>query len=262
LSPVSSRTTLEGIRQRGILRVGYLSDNVPYGYLNDKQRLVGFDVEMAHKLARDLGVPLQLVLIERGTIVARLADGSCDVMMAGVVVTADAAERVRFSKPYLDETLAFVVQDHLREEYSTWDSIRHKPRPRIAAVNLPYYVAKIRLELPQAEIVPVESIAKAFEINPDSIDAILATAERGSAWTLLHPGYSVAVPQPRIIRVPLAYAVSRNDRDMAAFLDTWIDLKARDGTIERLYAHWILGRHQTAKTPRWSVIRNVLHWVD
>jgi hypothetical protein len=85
------------------------------------------------------------------------------------------------------------------------------------------------------------------------------TAERGFP-TLLHPAFSVAVPQPLHIRLPLAYPVPRHDVEAARFLSTWIELKKRDGTIQAFYDHWILGRDAKAKTPRWSIVRDVLGW--
>ena len=47
---------------------------------------------------------------------------------------------------------------------------------------------------------------------------------------------------------------------MASFLDTWIDLKSREGTIEGLYSYWVLGRNASAKAPRWSIGKDVFHW--
>ena len=58
---------LDRMRTRGMLRVGYIEDSVPYAFFNTAGDLVGFDVEMAHQLARDLGVGLELVPIARST---------------------------------------------------------------------------------------------------------------------------------------------------------------------------------------------------
>ena len=49
---------------------------------------------------------------------------------------------------------------------------------------------------------------------------------------------------------------------MVDFVNTWLDLKRKDHTINALFEHWILGKHASKKGPRWSVIRDVLHWVD
>jgi ABC-type amino acid transport substrate-binding protein len=89
---------------------------------------------------------------------------------------------------------------------------------------------------------------------------MVLTAERGSAYTLLHPEYSVAVPKPRPFKVPLAYVIAGRDAAMTAMINTWIELKRKDGTIDELFAHWILGQDSTPKARRWSIGQDVLHW--
>jgi ABC-type amino acid transport substrate-binding protein len=185
--------------------------------------------------------------------------------MSGVVLTTERAAETVFSSPYLDETLAFVVPDHLREDFTRWDRIRRRGHLVLGVLNLPYYLEKVRQELPQAQVTPFSSAEELFGPEARTWDALVLTAERGSAWTLLHPELSVVVPNPGLIKVPLAYPVARQDQDFARFLDQWIDLKRLErkyGTIQTLYDHWILGREAVPLRPRWSIIRNVLHWVD
>lgn len=50
--------------------------------------------------------------------------------------------------------------------------------------------------------------------------------------------------------------------ELVEFIDTWIELKQRQGTIETLYDYWILGQGVVEKRLRWSVIRDVLHWIE
>ena len=64
------------------------------------------------------------------------------------------------------------------------------------------------------------------------LDAVVLTAERGSAWTLMYPQFSVVVPTPGTIKVPLAYPIARHDAAFAAFINAWIELKKKDGTID------------------------------
>ena len=97
---------------------------------------------------------------------------------------------------------------------------------------------------------------------PPDVDAIALPAERGSAWTLMYPEYSVVVPEPGLVKVPLAYPIARHDQEFARFINTWIDLKKKDGTLDALYRYWILGQNPAGRSPRWSIIRNVLHWVE
>jgi Na+/H+-dicarboxylate symporter len=257
-SASSAGPVLADVRQRKRLRVGYFDDNAPYSFVNARGALVGFDVEMAYALAQELGVELEFVELARERLEALLAAGYCDVAMSGVVVTTDRADRLAFSPSYLDETLAFIVADHRRAAFSSAETVRGASGLRVAVPDLPYVRELAEREFPNLELVPVRELLPFLEGRLPGVDAMIATAERGSFLTLLHPAYSVAVPRPLLIKVPLAYPAARRDADMARFLGTWIELKRKDGTIEALYDHWILGRTARAPRPRWSILRNVL----
>ena len=64
------------------------------------------------------------------------------------------------------------------------------------------------------------------------------------------------------MKVPHGYAMPQGDPSLVEFVDTWIELKRRGGTLDALFEHWILGRAAEEKRPRWSVLHDVLHWGD
>ncbi len=260
LPPVRT-SILTRVHERGALRVGYFDDSLPYVFFNARNELVGFDVEMALQMARDLGVRAELVPVPRTTLEAGLDPARCDIVMSGVAVTADRSLHVQFSSSYLDETVAFVVPDHLMAAFSDWSAVRRMGHLRIGVPSAPYFIQKIRDELSDVEIVPVDRIDEMFAPRDPPLDAVVVTAERGSAYTLLHPQYAVAVPRPRPFKVPLAYIVAGRDAPMTSLMNTWIELKRKDGTIDQLFSHWILGQDAAKSMPRWSVVRNVLHWM-
>jgi ABC-type amino acid transport substrate-binding protein len=256
-----SAPLLQRIRQRGRLRVGF-REFLPLAFFRPDGELVGLDVEMAHLLARDLGVGLELIPLTLINAPEQLAAGVVDVAMPGLAVTADLLETTRFSMPYLDLTLAFAVPDHRRADFGSRSALQRLSRPRIGVPPVPYYVAMLRRYLPQAELVEVTQPKAFFEGDAGDLDAFLFAAEAISAWSLLHPEFSVAIPHPDVVKVPVAYPVAGGDEAMVSFLNGWIDLKRKNGTLQDLYDHWILGRDAETKGPRWSVIRDVLHWVD
>jgi ABC-type amino acid transport substrate-binding protein len=258
---VSGESRLEEIAERGFVRVGYYKDVMPFAFTNDAGQFVGFDVEMAHLLAKELGVKLELVLIDPSNLADQLKSGFCDVVAA--VVTPEMMQDVAFSAPFMDETLAFIVPDHRRDEFSRYEAVQSLDALKIAIPDIPYYVSKMKALFPRAEVMPVETSPREFlwgELK--DVDAFVHSAESGSAWTLLHPQYSVVVPQPLSVSIPVAFAMAPGDSRMVAFMDSWVELKKRDGTIDDLFNYWIFGKGADKKEPRWSVIRNVLHWVD
>lgn len=90
--------------------------------------------------------------------------------------------------------------------------------------------------------------------------ALIHTAEGGGAWTVLYPDYTVVIPKPTLLSIPLAYAVAKQNKDLLDFVNAWISLKKGDGMIKRFLDHWILGQGAADPEPRWSVLRNVLSW--
>jgi Na+/H+-dicarboxylate symporter/ABC-type amino acid transport substrate-binding protein len=256
--PSFDGSVLDRVRRRRVLRVGYFDDSLPYAVFNGKGDLVGFDVEMALQLARDLDVELELVPADRRLFDAGLDPSACDLVMSGTVITADRALSVRFSRPYLDETIAFVVADHRRAEFASWDDVRAARGLRVGVPDADYYLKWARLELPDATIVTFGGAEDMFGKVMPPLDALMLTAERGSAYTLLHPEYSVVVPKPQPLRVPLAYIVAGRDDALASVVDTWIELKTKDGTIDELFAHWIQGRDAVPHHRRWSILDDVL----
>jgi hypothetical protein len=120
-----------------------------------------------------------------------------------------------------------VVLDHARHQFARWNRIRDMPSVTIAMPDVPYYVDKIRELLPRAKLHLVQDIGLIFSEWRAELDAVAIPAERGSAWTLRYPQFSVVVPEPGIIKVPLAYPIGRHDAAFASFMNTWIDLKRK-----------------------------------
>ena len=258
----SGGALLDDIRGRGTLRVGYLPNSLPFAFFNANEDLVGLDVELAHRMASDLSVGLEFVALDRDGLANRLETGFCDIVMSGVVVTPQRASTTLFSVSYLEETLGFLVLDERRTAFEDWTSIKNAGPLVVAVPDIPYYVDRVRELIPSVKLRKVEDITALLASASPDVDAIALPAERGSAWTLMYPRYTVVVPTPSRIRIPLAYPLARNDQAFARFVNTWVQLKIKDGTIDELYEYWILGRRAEGKAQRWSIIRNVLHWVD
>ena len=253
---------LEQIRQRGSLRIGYFDDALPFVFRNVRDEIVGFDVEMAHLLARGLGVTLELVRLPRGQGLDALASGACDVLMSGIDITPERATRARFSPPVADLTLGFVVPDHERNDFSTWDEIQARADLTVAIAGARHYERLLGELMPEATIVRLPSLRDYFTGKSQGADALVTSAETGSAWTLVYPQFAVAVPQPDPIAIPIGYATPLGEPALGSYVDAFVRLMAKDGTVQMLFAHWFEGKTTTTRVRRWSVIGDVLGWVD
>jgi ABC-type amino acid transport substrate-binding protein len=260
---VNDEPVLTRVRRTGVLRVGYHPDNLPFSYFNLNDQLVGFDVDMALMLASELGCKVEFIPFRFKTLADQIDNHDFDIAMSGVPVSTELLSRMTFSEPYLEPTVAFIVADHNRQKFSDIETLRQTPGIKLGIPrNMVRFERPLERYLPQAEVDLIESPRDFFSNLRFDLDGILLSAEAGAAWTLIYPNYQVVVPKADAVGMLLAYPVVGHDEELATFLSRWIALKRSGVAYQNLYDHWILGLHAQEKKPRWSVIRNVLHWVE
>jgi ABC-type amino acid transport substrate-binding protein len=211
-------------------------------------------------MATDLEVGVEFVRLSAENSITALRQGSVDMVMSGLVMEPTRARLVRFSIPYMDVTAAFLVPDHLRHEFSNREALRSREQVRIGIYPSVRYERDLtRHYLPNAELVTGTS-ARPFVEGEIDLDAILLSAEEAAAWTLLYPAFSVAVPFPEW-KAPVAVAMDGDASDLKGFVDAWLELAKRDGTVDRYFAYWVMGEEPPERRmPRWSILRDVLGW--
>jgi Na+/H+-dicarboxylate symporter len=254
------RSRLDVIRGRGSIRVGYMPDRLPMAFRNNAGQVVGFDVELAHLLAADIGVQLELVRLEWPDVPEWLRTGRIDMLAGGIVVTPDRALEYAFTRPYGEHTMGLIVLDHRRNEFSSTEKIEAREDLVIGLPGAPYFRNAIQQWLPDAQVVVMESPRPFLRGEMEQVDAIIFSAERGSAWTLIYPDFTVAVPRGIRATVPIAFGIPREQEVFRDFLNNWLTLKIKLRITDDLFDHWILGKDLEAEEPRWSVIRNVFGW--
>ena len=246
--------------------VGFDPDHLPFSYFNQAGEPAGFDLELVSTLAMDLGVSVELVPIaQRASFHEQMREDYYDIAIGGFVDTVQLSQNSSFSEPYLYLNLGLVVRDHRKREFASMRSIGELENLRIGVIAGSGLSEETREYFPQAEFVKFASPREFFAQGDDTTlaDALLFSAESGSAWSMLYPSYQVSTPLRKNIRIPVVIPYSgESDPEMDEFLDNWVMLKRNDGTIDKIYDYWILGKGTEPTKPRWSIIRDVLHWIE
>lgn len=259
---VLTGSRLDHINDSGLLQVGYRPNNLPCTFLTPGEELVGFDVEMAYALAEDLGVELEFVPFEFDQLGRMLSYGQIDMAMSCIASLPDRYSYASFSRSYLDLSLAFIVPDHQRHLFDDIEGLRARDDLTIALISSHYFQPKIQRLLPNAKIVFLEAAEDFFNGGGQGADTLLFSAEEGAAYAYRYPNYTVVKAQRGGIRIPAAYAVPKGDTEMMEFLGNWVDMKQKEGTVDALYEYWMMGGVSQKTEPRWSIIRDVLHWIE
>jgi Na+/H+-dicarboxylate symporter/ABC-type amino acid transport substrate-binding protein len=248
------------IKETGVIRVGYNVRPMPFAYLNKAKELVGYDIAFAHKLAQELQCRLEFIPFQYSDLSRSLDNGLFDIAMSGISVSESRLKEMRFTEPYMEEERAFIVKDYQRHSFELLDEISGVKEFKLAVLRGSIFESLAKNLFPHAELVRVDSYEE-FMVLGDEVDALLWTKEQGTTWALIHPEYTVVVPTPSLGKDYLAYAVGQKSYDLLHFVNYWLDMKKLDGFSDEQYQYWILGE-PPSREPRWSILRNVLHWEE
>lgn len=251
--PEFPHKTLARIQARKLLRVGYYRDWLPYAFHNKDGDLVGLDVELAHQLARDLGVAVEFVRVYRRDVQKLLANGYLD-MAASVAMTPAAIEQYTLSDTHFSETLSLLVRKEKRAALRDWQEIGGSEQWHLGVPNAYFLAGSLRNQLPAWQVEEIASPRAFVKGQQPQLDAIVFGAAGASAWTLLYPEFGVVVPQPALPAVPMALPLAANDLEFMVYVTQWLRIRRADGTLKKLSDYWIQGKplHQP-QGQRWNL---------
>jgi len=257
-SPSPNReSVLERVLRSGLLRVGYSHQVIPYAYLNRFQELVGFDIAMAYQLAEDLNCRLEFIPANPDRLGEQLDNGDFDIVMSAVVMSGDRILQMSFSDTYNDQNYVLIVPEKNRARFQNFEKFINDKKLSIGAFGS--FKTVIQTNIPNARVYE-GLVEKGVEI--EQADAWLWAQVLATAWCLNHPDYYVEDFGGNLGKCYMAYPVRSDALRFLRFINNWMQLKILDGFYKKQNDLWILGMPpEKAGEPRWSIIRNVLHWV-
>ena len=125
VSAKGSDDLLETIQKRGTIIVGLEGDWAPWSYVDENDELTGYDVEVAKAIADKLGVEIQIVPGEWDGLFAGMDAGRYDMVVNGVEVTEERADKYDFSTPYAYIRTALIVKGD-NDSIKTFEDLKGK----------------------------------------------------------------------------------------------------------------------------------------
>ncbi|WP_125714777.1 transporter substrate-binding domain-containing protein [Companilactobacillus kedongensis] len=104
----NNSSSVEKIKKRGTIRVAVFGDLPPYGWVNKDGKRVGYDITLARKIAKDLGVKIKFVQVNANNRVDALNSNKVDIVLANFTVTPERKDVVDFAKAYMKVSVGIV----------------------------------------------------------------------------------------------------------------------------------------------------------
>ncbi len=229
--------TLAVLRERGAIKVGMSLFN-PWAMQDINGEWIGFEIDVAQKLADDSGLVLELVPTAWEGIIPALLVDKFDIIIGGMSVTPERAEQVTFSAPY--EYSKTVLLLNQKVSVSSIEELNHKQYRFVGrAGSTPFALAQQLFPEAQAKSFKDDGLAMQDLINGQA-DAFVSTAIE-AAWAV--------ADYPKILYVPewgwelkkedVAFALPKNVE--AAWLDyinQWIQQNWDNGFLAEKSRYW------------------------
>lgn len=227
----SADDLLAQIKERGSIIVAMEGTWAPWTYHDEDDNLVGYDVEVAQNIAEKLGVEVEFIEGAWDGLLAGLDAGRYDIMVNGVGVTEERAEKYNFSTPYAYNKTAVIVRGDY-DEISSMEDLKGKKTANTISST---YAAQA--EAYGATVTGVDDLNQTIELLLSKrIDATLNAEVVFNDYKKEHPEADVKIAtysdQVEEIAIPI-----RKGDDTVTLLEAVndaLDEMAKDGTLTEL----------------------------
>ncbi len=230
-------STLETILKRGVLKVG-MSTFVPWAMKDKEGQLIGFEIDVAKRLARDMGVKVQFVPTKWSGIIPALLTGKFDIIIGGMSIRPDRNLKVNFSIPYDYSGMSLVANKKLAQGFSRLEDF-NKPEVLIAA-RLGTTAAKAAEKyFPRAQLKLFDDEAQAIqELLNGRVHAVVASAPLPAFKALEYPEQLFLPISGTFTKEPIGFAIRKGDPDFLNYLNSWIRVVEAEGWLQEKHHYW------------------------
>jgi len=238
VATASADGVLEDILKRGTLRVG-MSTFVPWAMRDKDGNLIGFEIDVATKVAEDMGVKVEFVPTAWSGIIPALIAKKFDVIIGGMSITAKRNLTVNFTIPYAHSGQQMAASKTLAGSFTTRDQFnassvtiacRRGATPCNAAQKL----------FPKAEVRRFDDDAQAFqEVVNGNAHAMISSAPKPRFWSDAYPD-KIFLPfgGENLTKGDEGFAMRKGDADALNFFSNWIRVNTSNGWIGERHAYW------------------------
>lgn len=233
----SETPNLDKINERGSLRVG-MSTFVPWAMRNKQGDLVGFEIDVAKRLAEDSGWKVEFVPTAWDGIIPSLLSNKFDVIIGGMSITEARAKSVLFTEPYSHSGVQLAANKELAEGFSKISDFDSR-RVKIAARRGAFTVQVARETFPKAKVLQFDDDAQAFqEVLNGNAHAVIASSPKPEHEAIKNADTLFIPFDERLSKGNEAFAVRLGETDKAEFFNKWIKARTEDGWLKERYEYW------------------------
>jgi len=230
-------STLEKALKRGVLRVG-MSTFVPWAMKDKTGKFIGFEIDVATRVAQDMGVKVEFVPTKWAGIIPALITGKFDVIIGGMSVVPGRNLKVNFTIPYDYTGMSLVAHKELAGGFGSLEDF-NRPDVVLAARLGATPVTAAKKLMPKAQLRLFDDESQAYqELLNGRVHAVVASAPTPAFQALKYPQKLFLPLKDTFSKEPIAFALNKGDPDTLNFFDNWIRVVEAEGWLRDRKHYW------------------------
>ena len=230
-----SGSVVETIRKRGVLRAG-MSIFVPWAMRTRNGELAGFEIDVAKKVARDMGVDIEFVPTPWEGLILALIAGEFDVIIAGMSVSPRRRIAIDFTVPYAHSGMGIAANRAMTADMK-WPDDYDRAAVTYSCRRGTTSCSDVERLFPKAGVRRFDDDAGALrEVLSGNAHAVLSSYPQPVVWAGAHPERIFLPTTENLSQSDEAFGLRKGDPDALKFFSNWILVNKANG--------WLAGRHR------------------
>ncbi len=234
-TPETGDGSLERVRRTGRLVIGIDDTFPPMEFRNDKNELVGFEVELDREIGKRLGVKIEWQPTEWSTIIGALQAKRFDIILSGMTVTPERTKEVSFGTPYFNGSQVMAVRPGSTAK-TAFDLMGKVVASQLGSSSA--VAAAKWLNVKQEELKLYNSFTEAFtDLSNGRVEGLVVDELTARYYLTQRPG-AFTILSEKLDPEPAAVAFRKEDVQLREEIDRIIAEIKADGTWETLSMKW------------------------
>ena len=232
---LTGESAVEAIAKRGVIKVG-MDIFVPWAMKDKKGELIGFEIDIAKKLAEDMGVKVEFVPTKWSGIIPGLIAGKFDVLIGGMTITTKRNMKINFTRPYYYTEQGLMANKKKAAGFKVDDF--NKSSVTIAARLGSTAAVAAKQRFPKARIRLFDDEPSAVqELLNGNVHAMVSAQPLPSSTAIDYPD-TVMVYEEVMMLEAIGIGVRKSDLDTLNLINNWIEINRNNRWIQGRYAYW------------------------
>ena len=222
------------IKKRGVLIVGLSADYAPFEFhttINGRDQIVGFEVDMAKQIAKDLGVKLQIKEMGFDGLIGAVQTGKIDVIISGINATPEREKVVDFSKSYMSPKQTVLILKKNAPQFTS--DVNSFVGKKIGAQRQTTQETFVQNNMSASKLVSLQKVPDLVsQLSAGKVSGVVLNDPISEAYAQQNKAFQVIYPKPNEAEGAVSVAMRKNSPVLQSKINTSIDDIVKSGKLK------------------------------